>query len=149
MRLIPVDVEAQILPSKPAARALTSSVAKPSRRVNVAIFSSRKRFSPFCVPTHILCSRSSRKHQTRAADKPSSCEYFSILRVSLLPSGKPPCSRSIPCPRVPTHVVPLLSRRTVWISSVFVIISLCPAVCALFTDRVDPSEPVSQIDRKS
>jgi len=57
------------------------SLSNPSRRVNVVIFSSRKRFKPFCVPTQMLCSRSSRKHHTRAADSPSNCEYFSIFAI--------------------------------------------------------------------
>src|ERR1700730_15114207 len=97
-------------PSGTAARARTSSLIEPSRRVSVVTFSSRKRFRPFCVPTQMFCSRSSSKHHTESADSPSDCENFSILS----PLRDASRGRTSPCPRVPIHVFPLLSRRTVW-----------------------------------
>ena len=141
IRRIPIDVEAQMLPSGPAASESILSLTNPSRRVSVVTFSSRKRFKPFCVPTHMLCSRSSRKHHTRAADNPSNCEYFSIF----IPWREPACSRTSPCPTVPIHVFPLLSRSTVLTSRVFLSMSGRLKICPSLTGRVNPSGRVSQM----
>src|ERR1700694_2694519 len=112
IRPIPTDVEAQTDPSGPAARAPTSAFTSPLLRVNVVIFSSQKRFRPFWVPTQMLCSRSSSKHHTNAVDKPLASENLSMFGT-LYDVAR---SRAKPCPRVPIHVFPLLSRSTVWTS---------------------------------
>src|SRR5260370_17250793 len=89
----------------------------------------------------MLCSRSSRKHHTRAADSPSDSEYVSIF----VPSRKPARTRASPSPRVPIHVSPLLSRTTVWMSRLLLSKSRPLMICPSFTGRVDPFDPVSQM----
>ena len=54
-------------------------------------------------------------------------------------------NRASPCPRVPIHVIPLPSRKTVWTLRVLLDVRIRLNVCSSFTGWLTPSALVSQM----
>ena len=86
---------------------VTVSLISPLSCVSDNTLSRRRRLSPFCVPTQMFCSVSSKMDWTKSLDKPSLRVYRRTVAFSPIPE-----TRRRPSFRVPIQRHPELSDVT-------------------------------------